>query len=219
MQLQDIVSPCQSALEEVDESSCNAERVSETIVPAQIARYQPHSPSAKPLSGASAAPVLYLGTRPPSSQAPPWNRRITSEIAHLSSMHSVASWVPGEHQIRPTSAILEQKAAQLTSMEPLYETLADYVWETVFGFCTGTCAKGKRKALVPHVQDTGQYSIIYLVAQQYTFYSGLTVSVLFVMQGSQCGSESLPRTSFLTTSRAARTTGSYGNSSNYPLSW
>ena len=111
-------------------------------------------PAAKVLAPSpSSIPEVHVPVLPPLTDVanllPPWNRRIPSDKNLLTIMHEVDSWIPGEHQIRPSPQTLLLKATQMDTVERFYVTMTDYVLDLVFNFPTRMTGDGKLQSYAP----------------------------------------------------------------------
>ncbi len=59
--------------------------------------------------------------------------RISSDIAALNALNALYPWLPNEHTIRPSDAVLAQKRAAMETVERTWCSVYDYILHAVFG--------------------------------------------------------------------------------------
>tara|TARA_B110000977_G_C11082482_1_gene493370 strand:+ start:3861 stop:4352 length:492 start_codon:yes stop_codon:yes gene_type:complete len=93
------------------------------------------------------------------------NCKISPNIDNLIKLHSEYKWIPGKNNIRPSDKNLQKKKNLICIVNKFYESILDYIYDSMFSFPINFNSDGKLKAsiIVPQINVFKKNDFPYLL--------------------------------------------------------
>ena len=100
------------------------------------------------------------------------NCKISPNIENLIKLHSKYKWIPGKNNIRPTDENIQKKKNLIYTVNKIYESIVDYIYDTVFHFPINFNSDGKLKVsiIVPKIKVLKKNHFPYLLPKETNHY-------------------------------------------------